>query len=82
MTHNYLLRLPLRDLRLVEVPQLVDAGRLAGRDTLGQLNEATSSGSPRDSVLYSLGLDPDHANAGVLWATVVLAVTEVTKPGL
>jgi hypothetical protein len=77
-----LLGLPLRDLGLVKVPELVNAGRLAGRNPLGKLDDATNSRSPRDSVLCSLGLDTDDANAGVLWATVVLAVTEVTDPGL
>ena len=80
--HNHLLGLPLRDLRLIKVPQLVNAGRLAAGDTLGQLNEATNRGSPRDSVLCSLGLDADYTNAGILWATVVLTVTEVTNPSL
>lgn len=77
-----LLGLPLGDLRLVNVPQLVDAGRFAGRNALGQLNKATNSGPPRDSILCSLGLDPDHTNTRVLWATIVLAVAEVTNPGL
>jgi hypothetical protein len=79
---THLLGLPLRDLGLVNVPQLVDAGRLASRNTLGKLDEATNSCSPRDSVLYSLSLDTDDTNAGILWATVVLAITKVTNPGL
>lgn len=82
MTLQRLLRLPLRNLRLVEVPQLVDAGRLASRDAFGQLNETTNSCSARDRVLCSLGLDPDDANAGILWATVVLAVTKIADPSL
>lgn len=64
------------------MPQLVDTRRLAGRDTLGQLNEATNSGSPRDSILCSLGLDPDDTNPRILWAAIVLAVTKITNPSL
>lgn len=64
------------------MPQLVNTGRLAGRDALGQLDEATHGGPPRNSVLRCLSFDPDDANAGVLWATVVLAITKITNPGL
>lgn len=79
---THLLGLPLRNLRLIKVPQLVDAGRLAGCNALGKLDETTNGCSPRDSVLCSLSLDTDDANAGILWAPVVLAVTEVTDPSL
>ena len=79
---THLLGLPLRDLGLVKVPELVDAGRLAGRNALGKLDDATNSCSPRDSVLCSLRLDTDDANAGVLWSAVVLAIAKVANPGL
>jgi hypothetical protein len=77
-----LLTLPLLNLRLVDVPQLVHAGRLACGNALRQLHEAANRGPLRDGVLNSLGLDPDDANAGVLGATIVLAVTEVANPCL
>lgn len=78
----YLLRLPLGNLRLVNVPQLVDARSLASRNALGKLDKATYCGPPRHSILCCLSLDPNDANAGVLRASVVLAVTKITDPGL
>lgn len=77
-----LLGLPLRNLALVKVPELVDAGSLAGCNALGKLDKAANGCSPRDGVLCCLGLNPDDSNAGVLWATVMLAVTKVTDPRL
>ena len=78
----YLLGLPLGNLRLVNVPQLVDARGLASRNALGKLDKATYCGLPRHSILCGLSLDPNDTDARVLWATVVLAVAKIANPGL
>jgi hypothetical protein len=72
----------LLDLCLIKVPQLVNAGCLASRDTLCKLDKATDLCSLGNGVLCGADLDADDANAGVLWATVVLAIPEVANPGL
>jgi hypothetical protein len=77
-----LLGLPLLNLSLANLPQLVDAGRLSSCDTLGQFNEATDASSLGHGVLSSVGLDADDGNTWVLWAAVVLAVAEVANPSL
>lgn len=78
------IQLTLLELRLVEVSELVDLGGLTSGNTLGELDKVAESTSSRsgDGVLSSLGLDLDEDDSGVLRATVVLAVTEVTQPGL
>jgi hypothetical protein len=64
------------------VPQLVHLSSLASDNALGELNGTTDGCAPGDSVLCGLAGDLDEANARVLRATVVLAVTEVAEPGL
>jgi len=64
------------------MPQLVNIRRLTSRNTLRQLDKTANLCPLRHSVLCSADLDADDANARVLWATVVLAVTEVANPRL
>jgi hypothetical protein len=64
------------------VPQLVHARRGARRNTLRQLYEAANLGPVRHGVLHSVSPDANDANTWVLWATVVLAITEVSNPRL
>lgn len=64
------------------MPQLVDRRRRASDNTLGELNGATDSGPARNGVLRRLSADLDDDDPWVLWATVVLAVTEVSDPRL
>lgn len=64
------------------MPQLVHLSSLASDNALGELNGTTDGCAPGDSVLCGLAGDLDEANARVLRATVVLAVTEVAEPGL
>ena len=64
------------------MPKLVDLRSLASNNTLGELNSAANGRAPADGVLCSLAGDLNEANAGVLGATIVLAVTEVAEPGL
>jgi len=72
----------LLNLVRLDVPKLVHLGCLASDHTLGELNGATDSRAPADGVLCGLAGDLDEANARVLRATVVLAVTEVAEPCL
>lgn len=69
-------------LLLVQVPQLVDIGRLSRRNTLCELDEPASPGALADAVLRSYSLDLDNTHTWVVGATVVLAVAEVADPRL
>lgn len=72
----------LLNLVRLDVPELVDLSSLAGDNALGKLHGAANGSAPADGVLRSLALDLDEADARVLGAAVVLAVTEVAEPGL
>lgn len=76
------LRPPLRQLRLVEIPQLVDAGRRARDGALRNLNGAANGSGIGNGILRRLGSDLDGADAWVVWAAVVLAVAQVSEPCL
>lgn len=79
---EHLLSLPLLHLSLADMPQLVHTRRLSSRNTLGQLHEATNRSPPRDSILSGASPYANDTDAWVLWAAVVLAVTEVADPSL
>ena len=70
------------DLLRLDVPKLVDLSSLASDNALGKLHSAANGSAPADGVLRSLAGDLDEADARVLGTAVVLAVTEVTEPGL
>jgi hypothetical protein len=74
--------LTLLNLLCLDVPKLVHLSSLAGDNALGELNCTTNGRAPGNSVLCGLAGDLDEADARVLRATVVLAVAEVTEPGL
>lgn len=73
---------PLVELLLVQVPQLVHTRCLASCHTLSELHKAADSSLLAHSILRSNGLDLDNTDSWVVWATIVLAVTEVTDPCL
>lgn len=73
---------PLRELLLVQISELVDLCSVASGNALCKLNKSTNCGSSRQSVLGSLCVDLDEDDTGVLWATIVLAITKITEPGL
>ena len=72
----------LLNLVCLDVPKLVHLGCLTSDNALGEFDSAANSCAPADGVLCSLAGDLDEANARVLRATIVLAVTKVTEPGL
>ena len=78
MTH--LLRAPLAELTLIQMPQLIHLRRLAGHNTLRHLNRPTDRSLAANSILRRLARDLDNADARVLGSTIVLAVAEVTQP--
>ncbi|RMY03184.1 hypothetical protein D0868_07588 [Hortaea werneckii] len=71
-----------KDLLLIQVTQLVDLSCLTGQNALGNLNRATDRSPAGDGILRRLGRDLDDDDAGVVGATVVLAVAEVAYPRL
>ena len=73
---------PLLELRLVEISKLVDLRRLASNHALGELGESTNGSASADGVLRCLGRHLDNNDSWVVWATVVLSVTEVSNPRL
>lgn len=73
---------PLRELLLVQVSELVDLRSVASGNALCKFNESTDCSSARQGVLGSLCGDLDEDDTGVLWATIVLAITEITEPCL
>lgn len=75
-------KLTLLNLVRLDVPKLVDLSSLASDNALGKLDSAANSSAPADGVLRSLAGDLDEADTRVLGAAIVLAVTEVAKPGL
>jgi hypothetical protein len=64
------------------MPQLVDLGSRTSDGTLRDLNRAADEVLAGDGIGDSLGVDVDQTNARILWTTVVLAVAEVSQPGL
>jgi len=76
------LRAPLLKLLLVQMSELVDLWRLASNDTLCEFGESADSGAAANRILRCLGRDLDDADSGILWATIVSAITEVANPGL
>lgn len=62
--------------------QLVDLGRLARQNALGDLNRATDRSPAGDGILRRLGRDLDDDDPRVVGTTVVLAVAEVAQPRL
>lgn len=79
---NTSLKLTLLNLARLNVPKLVHLSGLASDNALGELNGAADGRAPADGVLCGLAGDLDEADAGVLGAAVVLAVTKVAEPGL
>ena len=75
-------KLTLLNLVRLNVPKLVDLSSLASDNALGELHSAANGSAPAGGVLRSLAGDLDEADTGVLGTAVVLAVTEVTEPGL
>lgn len=75
-------RPPLADLALRDLTQLVDLSRLAGDDALRDLDSARDDVLGYDSICDTESLDADNANPGVIFGTIVLAITEVAHPGL
>ena len=73
---------PLVDLRLGDLSQLVDLRRLARHHALGNLRYLPDKRARGDSICYRDCLDADDANPGVVLASVVRAVSEVTQPRL
>jgi len=73
-----LLRPPLLYLLLTNLPQLVNIRRLSCNYSLGNLNRAPNSRLLRRRILRSAGLDADDTDTGILWATIVGAIAEVT----
>lgn len=70
------------DLVRLDVPKLVYLSSLASDNALGELHSAANGSAPADGVLRSLAGDLDEADARVLGAAIVLAVTKVAEPGL
>lgn len=73
---------PRSHLGLGNLPQLVDLGRTTSHDALCHLHKPSNLCSPRQSIGCSDRLDPDDANARILWSTIVLAIAEIAQPGL
>jgi hypothetical protein len=64
------------------MPQLVDLGSGTSDRTLRDLNRAADKVLAGDGIGDGLGVDVDQTNARILWTTIVLAVAEVSQPGL
>ena len=62
--------------------QRIDLRCITSDNSLCDLERATNCRSVAERVLCSLSLNLDDNDSWVVWATVVLAVTEVTDPGL
>lgn len=77
-----LLALPLLDFGFSKLPQLVDLRWLARRNTLRQLDKASKRRAVGNCVCRGAGLHPNDTDARVLWASIMLAVAEVTNPCL
>lgn len=75
-------RPPLANLTLGNLAQLVDLGRLARQDALRDLDNARDDILGHHRVRGADGLDADHADARVVLAAVVLAVSQVAQPRL
>jgi len=73
---------PLLDLGRADLAQLVHLSGSTGDNAFSNLDDATDGGAVADGIGDGLGLDTNNANAGVVLGAVVLAVAEVTKPGL
>jgi hypothetical protein len=77
-----MLRSPLLELILADLPQLVDLRRFTRQSPLNHLhaprNKVTSCHGIRDR----LRLDLDHPNSWIFGAAVMLAISKITQPRL
>lgn len=80
MKCDVLLSLPLLDLLLADMPQLVHRWALSRRDTLGQLDRAADDALVANCILDGASFDSDDGDSRVLWAAVMCTVTQVTNP--
>ena len=74
--------LTLLQLLLTQIPQLVHLWAAPRRHALCKLHKSSHGRAAADSVLRGLGSDLDDTDSWVLWATIVLSITEVTNPCL
>lgn len=72
----------LLDLALTQVSELVDCSSLAGNSALYNFDRACQEVLRGSGVCDGFSLDFDKTDSGILWATIVLAITEVSKPCL
>lgn len=70
------------NLTLANLPQFVDSWSLSGDNTLSHLCSSSESILPHNGVGGSQGLDSDNTDSWILWSTIVLSVTKISKPCL
>lgn len=76
------IKLTLAQLRLIDIPQLVDIRALSGNYTLRKLDKPTNSRPLRSRILRRKSSNLDSADSRVVRSAVVLAVAEVSDPRL
>lgn len=75
-------RPPLLDLRVAQLPQLVDAWCLTRSNALSQFDEVPDNRILANRILCRLGLDADQDNAWVFGTAIMLSVTKIANPSL
>lgn len=73
---------PLLDVRGGDFPQAVDLSRFSRGNSLSNLYRATNDVFGDERIRRRAHLDPNDADAWVILRSVVLAIAQVTKPGL
>ena len=72
---------PLTHLLLINLPQLIDIRHLPRDRPFDHLDSSSHTRPLGQSIRCSQSLDLDHADSGIILASVVCAVAQVTKPG-
>jgi hypothetical protein len=75
-------RPPFADLTFADFPQFSHCWRLALYNALNHLHSPSNHGLSCNLVCSSRGLDLDHANSWIVFATIVCTVAEVAEPRL
>lgn len=70
------------NLLLRNLPELIDGRRFPCNHSLRHVRRSAQRILPNNSISSCQRLDLDDTNSRVLWTTVVLAISEIAKPGL